>query len=245
MKKIILSLAVIVISLGSFAQNNQGGIITVEGKSSVKLAPEDISFTVNFSVKNENYKQCAEMSVEKMDDIKKLFIENGIDEELIKTNSFSIREVQKYDPQLRQSVFEGYEANIPVTIRTKKDYEKNDKIFELIKDNLQSNFNLSFALSEEQMETVKEKLIQLAVEDAQQKATVIAKSADVQLGKIKSIQYGEPRMIGLRNSNMELMNAEIMPIALDAKADITSVLSPNEIEMRTNIVIAWEIEARK
>jgi hypothetical protein len=130
MKKIILSLAVMLFAFGSFAQNNQNGIITVEGKSSVKLAPEEISFTVNFSVKDENYKQCAEMSVEKIDKIKKLFIKNGIDEELIKTNSFAIHEVQKYDPQLRQSVFEGYEANIPVTIRTQKDYEKNDKIFE-------------------------------------------------------------------------------------------------------------------
>lgn len=241
MKKIILSLAVMLFAFGSFAQNNQNGIITVEGKSSVKLAPEEISFTVNFSVKDENYKQCAEMSVEKIDKIKKLFIKNGIDEELIKTNSFAIHEVQKYDPQLRQSVFEGYEANIPVTIRTQKDYEKNDKIFELIKDNLQSNFNLNFALSEEQMEMVKEKLIQLAVEDAKQKATVIAQSANVQLGKIKSIQYGEPRMIGTFNTNMELMNAEILPMARNAKADITSVLSPNEIEMRTNIVIAWEI----
>ncbi|SET44309.1 hypothetical protein SAMN05444285_11339 [Draconibacterium orientale] len=241
MKKIILSLAVMLFAFGSFAQNNQNGIITVEGKSSVKLAPEEISFTVNFSVKDENYKQCAEMSVEKIDKIKKLFIKNGIDEELIKTNSFAIHEVQKYDPQLRQPVFEGYEANIPVTIRTQKDYEKNDKIFELIKDNLQSNFNLNFALSEEQMEMVKEKLIQLAVEDAKQKATVIAQSADVQLGKIKSIQYGEPRMIGTFNTNMELMNAEILPMTRNAKADITSVLSPNEIEMRTNIVIAWEI----
>ncbi len=241
MKKIILSLAIVFFTLGSFAQDKQGGLITVEGKSSVKLAPEDISFTVNFSVKDENYKQCAEMSVEKMDKVKKLFIKNGIDEELIKTNSFSIHEVQKYDPELRKSVFDGYEANIPVTIRTKKDYEKNDKIFELIKDNLQSSFSLNFALSEEQMETVKEKLIQLAVEDAKQKATVIAQSAEVDLGKIKSIQYGEPRMIGSFNTNMELMRAETMPLMNAAKADITSVLSPDEIEMRTNIVIAWEI----
>lgn len=241
MKKIILSLAIVFFTLGSFAQDKQGGLITVEGKSSVKLAPEDISFTVNFSVKDENYKQCAEMSVEKMDKVKKLFIKNGIDEELIKTNSFSIHEVQKYDPELRKSVFDGYEANIPVTIRTKKDYEKNDKIFELIKDNLQSSFSLNFALSEEQMETVKEKLIQLAVEDAKQKATVIAQSAEVNLGKIKSIQYGEPRMMGSFNTNMELMRAETMPLMNAAKADITSVLSPDEIEMRTNIVIAWEI----
>ena len=244
MKKILLFLLILVFTTSSFAQtvspNNR--IITIEGKSSVKLMPEDLSFTVNLSEKNDDYTKCAEMAMEKMEKIKQLFIENGIDEELIKANSYSIREVQKYDPETRQQVPDGYEANIPITIRTKRDYKKNDVIFELIKDNLQSNFNLNFSLSEEQIDAVKEKLISLAVKDAQQKAGWIANSAAIKLGQIKSIQYGEPRMIGRFNNNMELMEAEDMPMMRMSNAKITSVLSPDEIEMQTNIIVAWEIE---
>ncbi|WP_347841350.1 SIMPL domain-containing protein [uncultured Draconibacterium sp.] len=241
MKKTILSILLLAFVALAFAQNSHTGVITVEGKSSVKLFPEELSFTVNFSVKDENYTRCAELSVEKMDKIKKLFAKNGIDNDLITAGSYSIREVQKYSQELRQSVFDGYEANIPITIRTKIDYKKNDKIFELIKDNLQSNFNLSFELSEEQMEAVKEKLIALAVKDARQKADVIAATTQVELGKIKAIEYGEPRMIGPYNKNMELMSGGMMPMAREADAGITSVLSPDEKEMRTNIVISWYI----
>ncbi len=241
MKKTAFLFVAILLSGFVFGQSAASSQITVEGKSSVKVIPEDLSFVVNLSVKDNNYTRCAEMAVEKMGNIKQLFVKNGIDEDLLKANSYSIREVQKYDPELRQSVSDGYEANIPVTIRTKRDYKKNDKIFELIKDNLESNFNLNFYLSDEQMDAVKEKLITLAVKDARQKAEWIAKASETALGKIKNIQYGEPRMIGAFNNRNELMVSDIMPITREASAKITEVLSPDEIEMQTSIVVSWEI----
>lgn len=241
MKKTAFLIVAILLSGFVFGQSNTNSVITVEGKSSVKIIPEDLSFTVNLSVKDNNYTKCAELAVEKMDKIKKLFVKNGIDEELLKANNYSIREIQKYDPELRQSISDGYEANIPITIRTKRDYKKNDKIFELIKDNLESNFNLNFYLSDEQMDAVKEKLITLAVKDARQKAGWIANASETTLGKIKNIQYGEPRMIGAFNNRNELLASDIIPITREASAKITEVLSPDEIEMQTSIVISWEI----
>lgn len=241
MKKTAFLFVAILLSGFVFGQSAASSQITVEGKSSVKLIPEDLSFVVNLSAKDNNYTKCAEMAVEKMENIKQLFVKNGIDEDLIKANSYSIREVQKYDPELRQSISDGYEANIPVTIRTKRDYKKNDKIFELVKDNLESNFNLNFYLSDEQMDAVKEKLITLAVKDARQKAEWIVKASETTLGKIKNIQYGEPRMIGAFNNRNELMVSDMMPMMREASAKITEVLSPDEIEMQTSIVVSWEI----
>ena len=241
MKKTAFLIIAILLSGFVFGQNNTNSLVTVEGKSSVKIIPEDLSFTVNLSVKDINYTKCAEMAVEKMDKIKKLFVKNGIDEELLKANNYSIHEIQKYDPELRQSVSDGYEASIPVTIRTKRDYKKNDKIFELIKDNLESNFNLNFLLSNEQIDAVKEKLITLAVKDARQKAEWIVKASETTLGKIKNIQYGEPRMVFANNNRQDLMQYDVMPMMREANAKITEVLSPDEIEMQTSIVISWEI----
>jgi len=241
MKKINLVVAALLFAAAAFAQSAQVSLLTVEGKSSLKLIPEELFFTVNLSVTDSNYNQCADLAVEKLSHIKQLFIDNGIDEDLLKSNSYSIRELSKYDPQTRKQVFEGYEASIPLTIRTKRDYKKNDLIFTLIKNNLESNFNLNFSLSDEQMEEVKEKLIALAVQDAKEKAQWIAKAAETKLGVIKNIQYGEPRMIRGYNNNMELMTADIMPITREASAKITEVLSPNEVEMRTDIVISWQI----
>lgn len=239
MKAIFISFAVFLITLSALAQNSDHGIITVEGKSVVKLTPEQISFTVNLTVKDSSYTLCANKAVDKLANIKSLFTENGIDEELIKASSYSIREIQRHDPQLRKMVFDGYEASIPLQLKTRRDYDKNDLIFTLIKNHIQSNFNLNFALSEEQRNAVKKELIELAVKDAQQKAAIITKSADIELGVIKSIQYGNPRLIA-RVNDRELLTTGSMAMKMAPATNITEILSPNEIAMATNIVISWQ-----
>jgi len=243
MKKIILWIALALLFGNIQAQQNTNPQILVEGKSVVHLVPEEIMFNVNLSVKDSNYTRCAEMAVEKLAKIQALFLENGIDKDLIKSNSYSIREIQRHDPRLQQMVFDGYQADIPLTIKTKRDYTKNDLIFSLIKDNVESSFNMNFGLSEEQREAVKEELINLAVQDARQKAVIIAKSAQVKLGTINFIQYGDPRTINAMLNRSESVTSGIMPrMTADFDSKITNVFSPDEIVMATNILISYQIE---
>lgn len=236
MKQLIIIFILSTFSVSTFAQAN----IHVEGKSSVKLVPEQLIFSVNISVKDIDYNTCANMAVEKIEKIKSQFSKNGVDEKLIKTQNYSIREIRKHDYKTQKSVFEGYQASIPITITTQRDYSKNDVIYEIIKDNFNADFNLNFALTAKQIEKVKAKLIDLAVKDAQQKAEVISKSADIKLGKISAIQYGEPRKVQPYNNNYDLMTAGNMK-AMSAESSISKVMNPEEIEMRTEIMISWAI----
>ena len=239
MKRIILSLAVIVFSLGSFAQTNEDGIITVEGKSEVKLLPEEIWFNVSLTVKDQDYKTCADLAVQKLAEIKSLFTENGIEKDMIKTNRYSVREIQRHNAELRKMVSDGYQATIPLTVRTNRDYDKNNVIFKLIKDNLESNFNMNFALSEEQIAEVKARLIKLAVDDAKEKAEIITQAAEVKLGKIAQIQYGEPNLVGINNPPT-LHKSDVMVRGM-AQNEIVDLLEPDEVKMATNIVISWNL----
>lgn len=242
MKKISILLVIAVFfTTSSFAQVvlPENPKISVEGKSEVKLLPEELWFNVNMSAKNDDYKTCADMAVQKLAKIKSLFKENDIDEKLIKTQNYSIREVQKYDPETRKQVFDGYEATIPLTVRTKRNYEKNDLIFKLIKDNLESNFNLNFSLSEDQIKKAKEKLITLAVEDAKEKAGFIVKASGIKLGKINYIQYGEPNIIG--NYNQPNLRTAGALMKMEADSEIVDLLEPDEISMGTRIVITWSV----
>lgn len=241
MKKILLLFILIAFSTNIFSQTTTRQIIT-EGKSSVKLVPEELWFTVSLTARDSNYSKCADMAIEKINNIKKLFVKNGIDEKLIKANRYSIKKETRYDHKSRKSIFDGYKATIPITIRTKKEYEKNDKIFELIKNNLESNFNLNFSLSDKQTKAVKEELIKLAVEDAKQKSVIIAQSAGIKLGKIKNIQYGEPNLIK-GNPQPDLRNSyKMVDLNTGAGSSITEALEPSEIEMQTNIIISWLIK---
>jgi len=239
MKKIILGIAVLFFAATIYAQNSQASVLTVEGKSQVKLLPEEIWFNVTMSVKDNDYKTCAELATQKLAQIKSLFTDNGIDEKLIKTQNYSIREIQRHDPELRKMVSDGFQATIPLSIRTKRDYNKNDLIFKLIKDNLESNFNLNFSLSEEQIQKVKKELISLAVKDAKEKALIIEQASGVKLGEITNIQYGEPNLIDAYNPP-NLRKAGVF-MQSEAHDEIIDLLEPNEIKMETNIIISWKI----
>jgi len=241
MKKFVVLVLIVSLSLPLFSQDTSCEAIVVEGKSSIKLMPEQLIFQINITVKDSIYTKCANLAIEKIETIKKQFTIYGIDEQLIKTQNYSIREVRKHDYKTQKSVFEGFEASIPISIKTKVDNSKNDQIFEIIKNNFEANFNLNFALTTKQIETVKEKLIDLAVEDAKQKAKVITKSAEIKLGKISKIQYGEPRTVRGFSQNYDLMEARTL-IGSGSNSKITDVMNPNEIEMRTSIIIAWDIE---
>ena len=241
MKKIFLILSIIFIATIAFSQTviSENPKITVEGKSQVKLIPEELWFNVTLNVKDAGYRTCSDLAVQKLAQIKSLFTENGIESELIKTQNYSIREIQRHDPEQRKMISDGYQATIPLTVRTKRDYSKNDLIFKLIKDNLESNFNLNFSLSEEQIKNAKEELIKLAVNDAKEKAGIIAKASGIELGKISHIQYGEPTMIGAYNPpNLRMVGAMMK---MDAESDIVELLEPDEVSMGTNIIISWSI----
>jgi len=239
MKKILFLITLATLAIPGFAQMCDQ--IVIEGKSSVKMAPEQYIFNVRISVTDSNYTKCGDLALKEADKIAKEFTKNGIDKDLIKTQNYSIREIRERDYTTNKQVFKGYRAEIPVIIKTHIDYDKNDLIFEIIKNNFGSNFNLNFALTPKQTDKVKEELIALAVEDAKQKAKVVAESADLKLGSISKIQYGEPRLIrSFSNTSYDLQKESVMIRGASAMGG-TSVLNPSEIEMRTQIVISWRI----
>lgn len=243
MKNLIILFLFISSSFNAYSQNSLCEAVVVEGKSSVKMTPEIIAFNINFSVVDTNYNRCAELTFQKIESVKSQFIKNGIDKELIETNNYSIAEKYEYDQVSRKQVFKGYRASIPILIETEVENPLSKQIYNIIKNNLKSNFKIDFHLSQVQIDAIKEKLIELAIEDANLKAQLLAKNSKIKLGKISKIQYGEPRTISnFSRSNYELLNS-YQPItrSSELKTGIT-VLNPAKIEMRTSVMIAWMIE---
>lgn len=243
MKKIVLFFVFVLFGFLSFSQDPFCESMVVEGKSSVKMTPEVITFTVNFYVRDTIYARCASSALQKIDAIKSQFSEQGIETELIKTGNYSIREERERDRNTGEQIFKGYRADIPVFIKTKANDPKNDKIFEIIKDNFKADFRINFSLSPEQIEEMKEELIALAVKDAKSKAQLLAKNTGVKLNDITKVQYGEPRTIrNFTRSNYDLLESgQLMMASASARGNLTS-LTPNEVEMRTNVMVAWGFE---
>lgn len=241
MKKMILWLLVALFASAVVAQNQNPSELIIEGKSSLKIVPEQFLFNVYIKAENMNYTECTNDALKKADKIIAEFTKAGVDKDLIKTLNYSIRERNERNFQTNETVFKGYRAEIPVVIKTRADNPKNDKIFEIIKNNFNADFTLNFALTSEQKEKAKAKLIAMAIEDAKQKAEIIKESSGVKTFGIRQIQYGEPKLLGAyARPSFDIQNEKVM-IRGASSVSSTSVLNPFEVEMRTSIIVSWKI----
>lgn len=215
--------------------------IEIEGKSSVKVVPENVIFTFHLSVQDSDYTRCAEAVLLEASRLKEEFIRHGIDKDIIKTLSYSVREIKEFDRSLGKTIFKGYRADIPLRIQTNLKDAINSSIFTLVKKHAPSDLRINFELSDAQTESIKNKLIEGATDDARKKASILAKNLKINTGKIVRIQYGDPSRAGFNPGETSIFSRSEMASDVNSVAGIENLV-PNEIEMRTHVFIIWELE---
>jgi uncharacterized protein YggE len=241
MKTLITTILIAILPGIIFSQNPDCNTILTQGKSSIKQTPEDITFSVELEVRDMDYVKCADLAIQKIDTFKILFEENGLDPSLIKTTSYRIDEMIEIENRTQQRILRGYRASIPIQIRGKVNDSSTSKIFELLTSSTKSRLRINFELSSIQMEEIKEELLSLAIEDATTKANILAGNLKIKLGKVKMVQYGDPKLIRNFNQlNNELRTERLMSASSVSRSNISS-LSPPDINMVADVVIAWEI----
>jgi len=242
MKHLIFLLLTAFHVVSGIAQDPFSETLISQGKSTVKQVPEIISFSVQFELRNQDYDKCTSLALGKIDTFKMKLRENGINEDLIKTASYSIQEITDRDNRTRELIHLGYQARIPIIIKLEVTNPKADDIFELLKSTFKSEIRISFELSPEQKEKAKESLLTLAVDDAKSKAEILASSLDIQLGKVIKVQYGDPEVIrNFTRSYNDLRSTERMMAASSVSRSNITTLTPPEVSMVASVVLAFEI----
>jgi len=227
--------------VSALAQDPFCETIISQGKSSVIQVPEIISFYVEFELNDQDYDRCTNLALGKIDTFKMKLKEIGIDEDLVKTASYSIQEITDRDMRTRELIHLGYKARIPIVIKMEVVDPYADDIFELLKSTFKSEIRINFELSPEQKEKAKESLLTLAVNDAKSKAEILASSLNIELGKVIKVQYGDPEVIrNFTRSYNDLRSTERMIAASSVRSNITT-LTPPEIGMVASVVLAIEI----
>lgn len=189
MKRIIL-LAFCLSFLQSYSQTgNTGEYIAVIGEASGTFLPDMITF--HFSINTTEKKQL--IAVEKLNDQASLFIEKitnlGIDSKEIKLSNYNLEEAFDYLGDKIKNL--GYEASGSFELEIKY----SDKDFNALVDSISGTKfpNLSFTyemtFSDSLEKKVKNELIKLACNNANEIATNLAEQRNVKLGDIYSIEY--------------------------------------------------------
>lgn len=251
MKNLIITLATLF--LFSSPTKAQFGFIQtkdhtllVKGTAILKQMPEIISASISIKTVSKDYSDCQDKLLTKIERVKSTFIKQNIDAELIKIEEFTINE--KVDYVEGRMVHNGFNGNISIIIESTYSPEFTKKLFTALQNDTSAlNYQIGFKLSEEQKSKLRKQAISLAVDDAKEKATLIAKSSNVKLIKINSISYLDDELPWSNDRDIIKESIESSPSVFAAMvvsdSSTPSVdFNPKEIGIIKTVNIEWTID---
>ncbi len=216
--------------------------IRVTGKSSIEVSPDRTRISLNISGTEKEYDQCLAKSVTDMSVIVDCIRKFGFERRDIKTASFDIsRKTEGYrdkngDWKYR---FIGYEYTEDLNFTFPNDNGLLGRIlYALAHLTIVPEINISYFCSDE--ETVKNKILELAVRDAKKKAELLTDAAGVKLCEILDIDYS-CITVTMETDNMKFCK----PMGLDDMRTCGTYevdLEPDNISASDSVRITFRIE---
>lgn len=232
MKKITYLLFLLV-TASLVAQNNQASL-QVAGKAIVKEVPREIVFRIPLKIVDSSYISCNDRMVYTLNELQKDLKKKGIAEESIQTGNYSITENMVFEGGKR--VQQGFQGSVHVLLSASYSPQLIQKVLESV-SSFKLNYTINFSMSEEQKQRLTEIAMVSAVEDAKQKAMILAKAANVQLGSILKISYGIDQY-----RTEPMLSERIMSSQADEMVQNELNLSPSMTSLFKSILIVWEIQ---
>lgn len=243
MKKIIASLIVLLFTTANWAQSTDRTIdLIVEAKKNIM--PDLLVVSVDLKYKAKKEQEALNLLNEKMDKQISSIEKVGFKKEQIKLSEFRIEEIENEDSRKVKTV--GFEAIQTLSIKIPlSDKGLISKMIEEFgfdkKDNIE--INVSSELSDELEQKVRNQVIAKALNDATEKAELMAKTMHINLGKVKSIEYGELYFRPILRNTIRFTPPRIVRDEEQTKVKASyDVLGLSETEIRDKVHVVWFVE---
>lgn len=214
--------------------------ITVKGVGSVSKKPDLIVVTMNLETTENDYRKTMLKASDELEKIKNAAASAGHQKDKVKTASFNIDshyESERDDNGNWKQVFAGYKCRHALKLEFDLDMELLGKTLGAISSSkVEPRLKIAFSLKD--TAAVSAELLENAVKNAREKASVLAKASGVNLGEIISIDYNWGELY--LNSNTEY--ADNLR-CFSACADEVSVdIEPEDINANDSVTVVWSIK---
>jgi uncharacterized protein YggE len=189
MKKLYFTSFYLLLVIHVFAQSQKPPLVEVRGNASMQVPPDLAVITISFNSLDMAFNKAVKSVNDKNASLLKQLEKLGFKKTEIKSNSFNAGKNIFYRDH--EPVDSGYIASQSVILEFKYDQQRVTKLVDaFIETTLELNFQFSFILSEEKLAEVRGKLIELSIQNAHERAAIIARQSKLTLGSIQHIQYG-------------------------------------------------------
>ncbi len=217
-----------------------GRIIRVKGKGQIKAKPDVTRIMLTLEGTYRDYGETLRSSSQQTEQLKDILAPFGFERCDLKTVSFDVdTEYESFkEKEVYKQRFAGYKFRHCMKLEFDSDNERLGKVlYALAGCPLNPEFCISYTVKDR--EAVKNELLGRAVKDAKAKAYVLAESAEVKLGEIKSIDYSWAE---IDFEVRPMSRAYAAPVALDSRAaGFDMDIEPDDIEVTDTVTVVWEI----
>lgn len=235
-RKIFTVIIALIFVLGVKAQKES--VVEVRGTASLKAIPKIASLQIPISVEMKEYKECSDSLMKKLNILQKELKKIGVDEKQLKSTGFSIQEDFSYNNGREK---DGYKGFAQMLIKDQHDSPLLKEVIQVLRAH-ETTYTLAFILSKEQKDSLTAKLIEIAVEDATQKARMLAKASKIILGDIVEIKYGENYSYGGDNFLLQEVVYSDSSQAPSYNVVQQLNLTPKEVSLQKGVLIKWAID---
>jgi uncharacterized protein YggE len=220
--------------------NQQIPQITSNGQGQVRTDPDQVTASVQVLTQGKVASEAQTYNKQLSNKVKDSFVQNGLTEQDIETESYNVNPERVYIPPKDSSSTETYKIQGYTVTNTFKITVKDlDKIGEIVDDAVKAGANsvdnVAFGLSREKEVQVKGDALKLAAGKAKEKAQAMADSLGVHLGRVLSASesaYYTPYV-----NNFRLESKAMMADAAAAPTPIT----PGKVDVDTTVDVVYEI----
>lgn len=217
--------------------------IRVTGKGQISVPPDRICLTFTLEECRGTYQKAVQASKESVEELRKIFKKLEFDEKELKTISYGIDssyENEKNKDGEWKRVFKGYEYSHILKIEFDLDHELLGKILSKVsKCECHPEFKIAYTIKDK--ESVKNELLEKAVNDSKLKAEVLAKAAGMKLNDLVSIDYswGEIDFSVSPYEKMTQLNSEEDDYFMSEEPMM--ILEPDDIKASDTVTVVWEL----
>jgi len=234
MKKVTYLLLLFVLSVTNMSAQIDQASLQVAGKGTVKEIPKEVGFRIPLKIVDSSYMGCNDRMAYTLNKLQKDLKKKGIAEESIHTNNYSITENMVFDGGKR--VQQGFKGSVNVMLAANYSPQLIHKVLESV-SSYKLNYTINFSMSEDQLQRLTKIAMVRAVEDAKQKALILAEASNVQLGSILKISYGIDQY-----RPEPFLSERMMSSQTDELSQNELNLSPPMTSLFKTVLIIWEVK---
>ncbi|MGN0241936.1 MAG: SIMPL domain-containing protein [Candidatus Weimeria sp.] len=219
------------------------GQLRVTGRGQIKVKPDVTRLIMEIDGTFMDYEESMKHAESDTETLKAVLAEFGFEKSDIKTLSFDIDSSYEnyYDKNNHyQNKFIGYKYSHTLKVEFDNDNSRLGKIlYALTHSSVDPEISIRYTVKDP--ESAKNQLLGKAVEDAKNKAGVLASAAGVRIKEIESIDYswGEINIESMVRPEYMLRDecSKIMPKGKSFDMDI----EPDDIDMTDTVTVVWGI----